>query len=252
MRYSGSAFTGLLIALIGLAFLLDNLGLFGYVRLADYFPLIFTFYGVLWLGRCTRPQRAILPVVMIVGGILGTLGNLHILRISVHELWPLILIAVGLSMLARRSGGWGQGGFDPERFGRRRFRFSTDVHVAGANRSASDAPALDENAIFSEIKRIITSQEFTGGQVQATFGAVKIDLRNAGMPPGKSARVDCQASFGGIEFRVPGTWRVIWEGAASFGAFHDKTVPPRPESGAQPPTLVLTGQAAFGGIEVRN
>src|SRR5262249_24499734 len=151
------------------------------------------------------------PIVMIVGGILGTLGNLHILHISFHELWPLILIGVGLSMLARRSTGW-----DPNRFRRERFRFNSDVHLAAGARSSSDAATIDETAVFSEIKRTVTSQEFTGGQVQATFGAVKVDLRNAAMPPGKSARVDCQASFGGIEFRIPGTWRVVWEGAASF------------------------------------
>src|SRR5262249_14028142 len=161
----------------------------GYVRLADYFPLIFTFYGVIWLSRCSRPQRAIVPIVMIIGGILGTLGNLRILHISFGELWPLILIAVGLSMLARRAGGHGW----RERLREERFRFNSDVHLAAGARSSSDAPAIDETAVFSEIKRTVTSQEFTGGQVQATFGAVKVDLRNAGMPPGKSARVDCQA-----------------------------------------------------------
>jgi hypothetical protein len=81
---------------------------------------------------------------------------------------------------------------------------------------------------------------------------VKVDMRSAGLGLGRSATVDCTASFGGIEFRIPETWRVVWEGAAAFGAFHDKTVPPRPEVGVTPPTLVLTGQAAFGGIEVRN
>jgi hypothetical protein len=251
MKWTGSAFFGLLIAIVGLAMLLDNMGLLGDIRLSNYFPLIFTFYGVIWLARCRRLERAILPGIMIAGGVLGTMGNLRMLHFSARDWWPLILIAVGLSMLFRRTRGW-DGGRWVRGGGREHFRFASEVHIAGGSKSSSNSPTIDETAVFSEIKRVITSQEFTGGQVQATFGAVKVDMRSAGLGLGRSATVDCTASFGGIEFRIPETWRVVWEGAAAFGAFHDKTVPPRPEVGVTPPTLVLTGQAAFGGIEVRN
>jgi hypothetical protein len=60
------------------------------------------------------------------------------------------------------------------------------------------------------------------------------------------------AVFGGIEIRVPRTWRVERESAAVFGSFEDKTVPPRPEPGFEPPTLVIRGNAVFGSIEVKN
>ena len=232
--------------------LLDNMGLLGNIRLANYFPLVFTFYGVMWLARCRRLDQAVLPGIMIAGGILGTLGNLRLLHFSAHDWWPLILIAVGLSLLFRRSRGWDGGRWAARRGDRERFRFGGEVHIAGAAKSASNAPAIDENAVFSEIKRVITSQEFTGGS-----GAGHLRLcedRHAIRPRWGwvHGQGGMQRQLWGIEFRIPETWRVIWEGAASFGAFHDKTVPPRPEAGVTPPTLVLTGQAAFGGIEVRN
>src|SRR5437660_748374 len=118
MRYTSSAFFGLIIAIVGVAMLLDNMGLLGDIRLASYFPLIFTFYGAILLARCRRPDRAILPGIMIVGGILGTLGNLHLLHFSARDWWPLILIGVGLSLLFRRTYGW-----DRARWEQRRDRF---------------------------------------------------------------------------------------------------------------------------------
>ena len=58
--------------------------------------------------------------------------------------------------------------------------------------------------------------------------------------------------FGGIEIRVPRNWRIEKAGAAVFGGFDDKTVPPRPEPGFDPPILVIKGAAVFGGIVIKN
>ena len=58
--------------------------------------------------------------------------------------------------------------------------------------------------------------------------------------------------FGGIEITVPRTWKVVMKNAAVFGGCDDKTVPPRPEPGFEPVTLVITGAAVFGGVEIRN
>ncbi len=246
MRLNNSNATAIVLVLIGIAFLLDNLGMFGMIRMADYFPLLFSFYGVMWVVQCKRRDHMVWPGVLIVGGVLGTLANLRLIHISFHELWPLILIGVGISMLVGRSG-------RREAFQRwRSERWRPDVNFASGTRSSSSSSTLDEVAVFGEVRRAITSQEFAGGQIKATFGAVNLDLRQAAIPAGKEVVIDCNATFGGIELKVPETWRVVWTGSAVFGGFKDKTLPPRPEPGVTPPTLVLTGTAAFGGIEVRN
>lgn len=247
MRLSSSNATAILLVLIGIAFLLDNMGMFGMVRLADYFPLLFSFYGVVWIAQCRRRDHMVWPGLLIVGGVLGTLGNLRLIHLSFHELWPLIMIGVGISMLVGR-----QARHDAFNRWRSSGKWKSDLNIASGSRSSSASSTLDEVAVFGEVKRAVTSQEFAGGQIKATFGAVNIDLRKAAILPGKEVVIDCNATFGGIELKVPETWRLVWTGSAVFGGFSDKTLPPRPEPGVTPPTLVITGTAAFGGIEVRN
>jgi hypothetical protein len=89
--------------------------------------------------------------------------------------------------------------------------------------------------------------------VEAVFGGLELDLSGAAITtPDRRAVLEANAVFGGIEIRIPRTWRVERESAAVFGGFDDKTVPPRPEPGFEPPTLVIRGSAVFGGIEVKN
>lgn len=241
MRVNSSNVTAITLVLIGVAFLLDNLGLFGGFRVSSFFPLLFTLYGAVWLTSCKRRDHFVWPAVLMVGGVLATLANLDILRISWHQLWPLALIGAGVSMLLGRT--WRADFKD---------RLRSDINFGSGSRSTSFSATLDENAVFGEVKRAITSQEFTGGQIKASFGSVNIDLRKAGIAPGKEAIIDCNASFGGIEIKIPESWRLEWRGTAVFGGFSDKTLPPRPEPGVTPPLLIITGTAAFGGIEVRN
>jgi hypothetical protein len=66
------------------------------------------------------------------------------------------------------------------------------------------------------------------------------------------AVIEANAAFGAIELRVPETWRVSMQGNAVFGAYEDKTIPPRPEPGAETPTLVIKGGTAFGAVIIRN
>ncbi len=87
----------------------------------------------------------------------------------------------------------------------------------------------------------------------AVFGSIELDLSDTSISsPDRRVRLDASAVFGGIEITVPRTWKVVMKNAAVFGGCEDKTVPPRPEPGFEPPTLVITGAAVFGGVEIRN
>jgi cell wall-active antibiotic response 4TMS protein YvqF len=85
----------------------------------------------------------------------------------------------------------------------------------------------------------------------AVFGEVKIDLRKAGIA-GDQAVIDVNALFGGVDIRVPDNWRVEMRGAGIFGAFEDKTVPPRLDPAVKTPQLIITGTAVFGAAKVDN
>ena len=150
MRLNNSTATAILLVVIGMAFLLDNMGVFGMIRVADYFPLLFSFYGVMWVVQCKRRDHMVWPGVLIVGGVLGTLANLRLIHLSFHELWPLILIGLGISMLVGRSA-------RREAFHRwRSERWRPDVNFASGTHSSSSAATLDEVAVFGEVKRAVT------------------------------------------------------------------------------------------------
>ena len=108
-------------------------------------------------------------------------------------------------------------------------------------------------AIFSSVKRRIETPKFEGGELSSVFGSIAIDMRWAAMAaPDRQAVIEANTAFGSIELRVPDTWRVRLQGNAVFGAYEDKTIPPRPEPGVEAPTLVIRGGTAFGSVEIRN
>jgi len=237
----GPRLAALLLVGAGLLLLLDNMGVFPRLRLADYWPLALSVLGLSLLSHCRQARGMIWPATLAVAGVLLTLGNLGMIHMTFGELWPLILIAVGLQMLLVRT--W---------LPSARFRFRSDLNVAGSSNSSTDAKTIDENAVFGGIKRRCTAQDFEGGSLSAAFAGIELDLRRAGIAPGKEAVIDANAAFAGIEIRIPETWRVSLRGTAALGSFEDKSMPPRPEPGVTPPTLVITGTAAFGSIEVKN
>ena len=70
--------------------------------------------------------------------------------------------------------------------------------------------------------------------------------------PISSRRARSQRGFGAIELRIPETWRVSMQGTAVFGAYEDKTIPPRPDPGIQTPTLADQRRHRFRRSFVRN
>jgi hypothetical protein len=99
----------------------------------------------------------------------------------------------------------------------------------------------------------VESQGFEGGKVEAVFGGIDLDLTGATITtPDRRAVLRADAVFGGIEITVPRTWRIERIGSAVFGSFEDKTIPPRPEPGVEPPTLVIRGDAVFGAVVIKN
>jgi hypothetical protein len=109
------------------------------------------------------------------------------------------------------------------------------------------------NVAFGGVNRRIDSTTFEGADLNCSFGELKVDLRGATISaPSREAIVYINASFGAIKLRVPETWKVVVHGTAVFGNYDDKTVPPRPAPGIDPPTIVIRGNAAFGAVEIEN
>ena len=204
-----------------------------------FWPLFFLGLGAYGFLRTGSPVIRIWSGAAFVAGVLLVLDLFHVVRVTMATLWPLALIAAGAVLLVARMALDG-----PHR----------PAHLASNQRLAAHGlTRLNEVAVFSGVKRRIESQNFEGGELSSVFGAIEIDLRRAGISnDGKVAVLEANAAFGGVELRIPETWRLSMQGVAVFGSYEDKTIPPRPEPGVETPTLVIKGGTAFGAVIVRN
>ena len=217
---------------IGVLALLDNLHVFGQPLLRTFWPLALVLFG---LARLIWPRHAgswlFGTALIVVGGVL-TAQNLGYTHFELRDWWPVLVILAGLSILLRgafpRHGRPGMAeGFDT----------STLEH--------GDQVAID--ATFSGIRQQNDSRNFKGGRIEATFGGVELDLRQAAME-GPEAVLELSARFSGIELRVPREWLVVVNITPTLGAVNDQTVPPMNPAHR----LVLRGETVFGGVEIKN
>jgi predicted membrane protein len=213
---------------VGAIFLLHNLHVVYAFELFRYWPAILIAVGIVKLVDSSENSgRAAGGVLVAMGGIFLA-QSLGFLDVHFWDLWPLILIGIGLAMLFEGNLGWHAG-------------VKTNTAASG----------VKEAAIFSGGKRVINDQNFRFAKYDAVFGGFEIDLRRANMMEDQAV-LDLNAVFGGIEVKVPESWSVVVKGAGVFGAFQDSTLQPDPRIYPQPKRLIVKGGAVFGGVELKN
>jgi hypothetical protein len=223
---SGRIFWGLVFIIIGILFLLDRMGQIDFGSLfSKYWPLLLILAG-LWHLLANNFRNAAGGVFLIIIGSVFMLAKLEILgRSAWHYAWPLLLIILGVWLLFGLTGAG-----SPER-------------SSGAKENE-----LDAFVMLSGLKRRIESQNFQGGKATSILGGIELDFSQARLAEGRAA-VELTAILGGIEVRVPQTWRVEVEGQPLLGGIEDKhTFAPGTETA---PTLHLKASAILGGIEIK-
>ena len=229
-RGRGGIVTGVIFIVIGLAFLLDHLGIISISNLWRFWPLLLVLTGVLNFNSRNRAWGTILMLA----GVLLQLRELGIVHLGWAVFWPMMLIAFGLHVM------WGS------------FQWGSKPVVSKSS-SGDPRTTLNEAVVFGGLERRMTSQDFQGGDITAIFGGVELDLTEANMQ-GNEATLAITAIFGGVEIRVPPHWQVAFRGAPIFGGVEDKTRTPRAVDPANPnpKILVITGAVIFGGLEIKN
>lgn len=232
----GVIFSVILIAL-GVLLFLDNVGLFRFRDIWQFWPVALIALGAAKLLDCKGVGGQVWSAMWILVGTAFLLNNLGVWHVSWSIIWPLALVAFGVLTLVNAL----------DRHG------VPEGPIMGSSEGATSDKTLREWATFGGIKRRVDTQDFQGGEMVAVFGGIEIDLRHAGIAPGtKEVVIDANATFGGIELRVPENWVVILRGIGVFGGYEDKTIPPRSEDRATAPRLVIKGYAVFGGVSVQN
>jgi predicted membrane protein len=234
----------------GVALFLNNIGLLPVHDIWRFWPLFLISVGIgKLLGRGTLKDRT-WGVIEILFGLLFLSSNLHLFSIRLNDgTWivGLILVATGvmslISILDPTPGNF----FPYQGFGR---RLAFRRRYTGADAPPGSDRLLNEVAVFGNIKRRVEATDFLGGNIQSVFGSVELDLRLALIASGTAVvRIHCV--FGAVKLVIPTNWSVAMRIVGAFGAAEDKTLPAT-RTDVLRPTLVLTGECAFGAVEVLN
>jgi predicted membrane protein len=218
---------GVLVIGMGLLFLLDNLAIWDFQRAIQFWPMVFILVGVIKLFDTNSSDGYLVGGALIVVGVLMTLSRLGYFYFSWSALWPLLLIALGGSVLYKAVTG-------------RRLIGSSMKGVAAADE------VIDVTAILGGFERRISTPDFKGGEVTAVMGGCSLDLRGSSIQG--EAVINVFAVWGGITLKCPPDWTVVLHGTPIMGGFEEKTVPP-PDNSKR---LIVRGYAIMGGVEVRN
>jgi predicted membrane protein len=176
--------------------------------------------------------------------------------------WPLLIILPGalffVHILLHKSGycyyrhtPWKHGKFRRrehcrEYFSRKNSSRSRYRSVTQENEEGK----INYQSLFGSIEQVILDPEFRGGNMEATFGSIELDLRHTSLPDGETG-LYARAFFGGIEIQAPPDWYIeVIPAKISAGGVNDvragRTKPSRPEK-----KLILVAECVFGGVSIR-
>lgn len=235
---------GLVLMLIGVLFLGFNFGLIP----MPLKSVIFSWQMLLiFLGVVNLLKRKLIP-----GMVLVFIGGFFILPIIfpgidanfAHVYWPLLLIAAGIIILLQRVVGpeWGFGSWSQEP------HYKQNNHHPH-QKGGQNADGFSKNSVFGSGEHIVLDPEFKGGELNAVFGGLSLDLRRTNLAVGET-RLEVNAVFGGITIFVPNDWLVETHLDTVFGGFQDNRMVKEPLDPTR--KLVITGSCVFGGGEIRN
>ncbi len=172
-------------------------------------------------------------------GIFFLLPKIFNYAFTVWQLWPLIIILIGIGMIINR----------------RKF-VKNFVHLkfedeTGAKSNLDDG-LLNEVAVFGGGNKTIVTDSFKGGEITAVFGGMEIDLLDSKLADGDNV-LEITAIFGGASLIIPRDWRVDIKAVPIFGGFSDarrKTATVVDFSEGK--RLIIKGTFIFGGGEIKS
>jgi predicted membrane protein len=242
IKNSGRVWSGVIIVVIGFAFLLNNIGL-------DIPNWIFSWSNFLivlglFIGA-RRNFRGIGWLILVLIGAYNTLDNMGLdFDFSKYAL-GVGLVIVGGFLIFRPKNSFKDGGL----FGRRKKDKYADSTAFSYDKTANNNDIIDVMAVFGGSHQTVYSKNFQGGDITAVFGGADIVMTQADFP--ETVSLDVTAVFGGIKLIVPQNWAIKSNVTALFGSVEDKRAHTMPISEMQK-TLVLNGTALFGGIEIKS
>jgi len=144
---------------------------------------------------------------------------------------------------------WGFDEWNHERRYQRHYEKHHRRHYRDYTQYTTNGNGFSKNSVFGSGEHIVLDPEFKGGDLNAVFGGIILDLRRTNLPVGETV-LEVNAVFGGITIYVPADWFVETHLDAVFGGFQDNRMPKEPLDTTK--KLIITGSCVFGGGELRN
>lgn len=228
MQKVSSIMWGLVLVAIGIILGGNALGWFNIDLFFDGWWTLFIIIPC-FVGLVTKPKEWLGHLIGILMGVCLLLACQKI--ISFDTLWQLLLpgivILIGLSLIIRNV-------FDQ--------KFDKAVTKLNDKFNKDD----ESGAVFGGVNINMDGKEFKGKNINAIFGGLKLDLREAKIK--EDVIINATAVFGGIEIHVPDNVAVETKSNSFFGGVSNKKkTAPKTKS----PTVYVNGMALFGGIEVK-
>lgn len=285
----GRVWAGIIILGIGTVLLAGKLGLdwlfpHWLFNWHNMWPLILIVVGLVIGGNSNFRN----PVSYILLG----LGSFFLIRNTIHFdigafIWPAVIIGIGLWLLLGRE----KGGPCPPKPDRRQdlhgrkgdfewdkrikdepappqpgeattFNKADDFEKAGAvsdkHMDDTDGGELTDNdflkstSIFSDVKKMVSSKRFQGGEIVNVFGGTDIDLIQADIQ--RPIVIDVFQLFAGTKIIVPAHWKIHSEVVSVFGEVNDRRFSrgmPYEDRDDQK-VVYIKGTSIFGGITIKN
>lgn len=164
------------------------------------------------------------PIIGLIIGILLLLNSNNIIEIG--DAWkfvfPAIIILFGLKLILGDS------------FSKHKLPVDSDINEEHKYYASFSGKDLD-----------YSNRKVENMELSATFGGIKLDLRDAKLE--KETVIKVSAIFGGIDIYIPSDVVVVDKTSSIFGGVDTKRC--RKNSGKK--TIYITGGAVFGGVEVK-
>ncbi len=248
----GRIFSGLILVLIGSAFLLRNSG----VDLPHWlfsWPMLLIAIGI-YSGFKHSFKNNTWLILMGIGGFFLIDRFVPDVKLAA-DFWPVIIIAVGVLFIIRPDRNRWLGKWDNEKKNEpnNMNSYSTWQQTddeAKAHFTADTSDFLRVSSVFSGIERNIVSKNFQGGRISCVFGGADIDFTQADIQGKKEIRFEIV--FGGAKLIVPPNWTVHNQLDGMFHGVEDKRRYDASVGASPDKILVLKGSVIFGGVEIRS